>query len=533
MNCIPIELWVEILTYLDLPDLKHIRLISPYLNAIATPVCFATIRFDLRHNVDRIIKIASEELARHVRKLVLQTTPLLRKFDSPNTWERGIALPGDPDVGSDAVVNCDEDDCLMSYEEWSGLSDDQKIALYEEYEVDRRKERNKVRDLTGHLYFRKFGCARRERVHPERTSSSTANEPLNEASTLEQFDEAIKKFSNLAVLTHEPGFMMNYELSSRWRRLRFNLDILATETFSKEDEDMEALQLSIVLRALGWAECKLSSMDLYVGGPAFWGSDRLRRLWQGEGHEGIRTLRKTYGDAVEADKESCLECSELSDRRDWYTKQLAIMEYALINLTHLDWSISEEEDDGGLLTATGPLFEFLCCCEKLERARLVFGRLVDGGLCPGYEPRSHGDGPGGLLALLSKHTPWLKLRDLELEIVTDENSLLTFLISLAPTLRNLALSNATLLPSQGTWESTVFRIAGVLQLDSLKLSNICDYNGPQLQGRPQRQERIMFKEDARTFDDNQLRSMKDWYRKLLRIKGNERGHKSRSTLATQ
>jgi hypothetical protein len=41
------------------------------------------------------------------------------------------------------------------------------------------------------------------------------------------------------------------------------------------------------------------------------------------------------------------------------------MEYALINLTHLDLSISEEEDNRGLSTAVDPLLDFLCRCKKL------------------------------------------------------------------------------------------------------------------------------------------------------------------------
>ncbi|KAF2184517.1 hypothetical protein K469DRAFT_750754 [Zopfia rhizophila CBS 207.26] len=241
MDRIPIELLNEVLSYLDLPDLKRVRLINPYFNAIATPLYFRTIRFDLRHNLQRIINIASEELARHVRKLVLRMTPLLQEFGGFDTWERSIALPGDPDVDPSEVMDYDGDDSLMSYEEWSGLSDDKKMALYNDYEADRKKEKDLVQSLTSYLCFRKLGCVRGERVHPKRTSMLTADKQLDEASALKQLDEVIKKFSNLTMFEHEPGFLVNYELSSRWRRLRFSLDIIVVETFYKENEDVEAL----------------------------------------------------------------------------------------------------------------------------------------------------------------------------------------------------------------------------------------------------------------------------------------------------
>jgi len=201
---LPTELWSEIFAYLLLPDLKCVRLVSRYFSQIATPICFTTIRLDLRYDVDRVIKIASNEVARHVRKLILQTTPLLPEFDDFNEWEQALALPGDPDVNPDDY-DSDDDNVLMPHEEWSSLSYDGKKALYDDYRADRRREKDAIRALVSRLCFCKLGCARREQVHPN-------NEPL-EASALEQLDEVIKKFSKLAVFTNEPGFI--FACSSR------------------------------------------------------------------------------------------------------------------------------------------------------------------------------------------------------------------------------------------------------------------------------------------------------------------------------
>ena len=95
-----------------------------------------------------------------MRKLILQTIPSLPEFDDFNGWEDALALPGDPDV------NPDDDDVLMPLEEWPGLSCDGKKALYDDYRADRGREKDAIRGLASRLCFRKLGCARRERVHP-------------------------------------------------------------------------------------------------------------------------------------------------------------------------------------------------------------------------------------------------------------------------------------------------------------------------------------------------------------------------------
>ncbi|KAL5432006.1 hypothetical protein PMIN06_012137 [Paraphaeosphaeria minitans] len=402
MDRIPVELRNEVLTYLDLSDLKHVRLLNRHFNALATPLCFTTIQFDLREGIEHIVGIASDDrLAPHVRKMVLKTRPLLRKFEGLSGMQRAMSLPGDPSPFN--ADTYDSDDGLLSYEEWQGLPLEEKESWYELYEADRRGDEDTVRCLSSHLYFRKFGCVQRELVHPRRVPPSRTNEPPEKASALGQLDEAVKKLTRLAVLEHQPGFMFEMDSISRWRKLRFNVGLLIGDTEDDDDQDMEALQLSIILSALGWGQCRVQSMDLYIGGPAFWSADRLRDLWQGEGHARVRGLRTALGDAKAADEEVHRQVSELSDGRGRYARQLFIMETTFTHLTHIDLSISEDDDES-FITLVDPLFEFLCCCEKLETARFVFGRLVDGVLLPGSD--SEADGPKKLLALLAEKKPW-------------------------------------------------------------------------------------------------------------------------------
>ncbi|KAF2464203.1 uncharacterized protein BDR25DRAFT_242876, partial [Lindgomyces ingoldianus] len=256
---LPVELWYEILAYLALADLKRLRLLSRDLQRISTPSCFQQVLYELsRASVERILEIAKrKELAQNVQKLVLRTTQGLREFGSFREWERSIALPDDPRRGSISDDNCEEKslESLMSYQ-WSALSESEKRVLYAEYEADRKELEQRVR---------------------HRTSTSTEGAPA-----LEQFDEAIANFSNPDTFNREPGFLFDNCWGTHWRQLRISQSKLLMHTTGWEDEDVEALQLSIVLRALGWAQqfqAKLRSASFYVGGSAFWGPNRMRRLW--------------------------------------------------------------------------------------------------------------------------------------------------------------------------------------------------------------------------------------------------------------
>jgi hypothetical protein len=432
---------------------KQLRLSNKYLCGIATPYCFRTVRFELREGgLDHLLAIAShEELRQHVERLVLRRSRGLREFPDFDSWERGISLDRSSDADSDTDSEDGDDDDLMLQQDWLTLSTDEKHALYHEYEADCLEARARARSLTNYLYFRTLGCKRgAERVHPAR---ATAMATLDSA--LEHFDEAVARLTNLTAFVHQPAYLFDSRWGTRWRRLRISPDRIILDTSDEEDEDEEALQLSYVLRALGWANYfnrNLRSLSMYVGGPAFWGAEPLQCLWDGHEDSTMRSLRYAY---LGGDGQTRL-------RWELHLRQLFIMEHAFVHLTDLDCHVSEEEG-GSLAAAAGPLFEFLRRGESLERVHLALSSC------------QRENGAGELLARLARHAPWPRIRELELELVTDERALVGFLSTLVSTLRRLALSNVTLVPSGGTWESALRQIASALRLDSLELLALCDH----------------------------------------------------------
>ena len=81
---LPTQPWGEIFACFLWPDLKCVRLVCPYFSKIVTPIFFTTILLDVKYDVDRVIKIASNKVALHVRKLILPTTRLLPELDDFN-----------------------------------------------------------------------------------------------------------------------------------------------------------------------------------------------------------------------------------------------------------------------------------------------------------------------------------------------------------------------------------------------------------------------------------------------------------------
>ncbi|TKA57586.1 hypothetical protein B0A49_10727 [Cryomyces minteri] len=76
-----------------------------------------------------------------------------------------------------------------------------------------------------------------------------------------------------------------------------------------KDEEIEALQLSLALRALDLANhfsWSLHSMELYVGGTAFWGAASLGRLWDPDQTVRLRSQWQLHLRSFEAQAEEGL-----------------------------------------------------------------------------------------------------------------------------------------------------------------------------------------------------------------------------------
>jgi hypothetical protein len=154
---------------------------------------------------------------------------------------------------------------------------------------------------------------------------------------------------------------------------------------------------------------------------------------------------------------------------------------AVAGLTHLDCEVSDEDELVGSQEITAELiFRFLLTAKNLERCRLCFGRLVDGILQPllQSEERQCSQGSMRLLHHLTHHSTWNRLRDVELEIVTDRTTLVQFLVAHKDTLRSLTLTRMTLVRLEdplNNWEVTLDEITRELSLESLALSKLCDF----------------------------------------------------------
>jgi hypothetical protein len=82
-----------------------------------------------------------------------------------------------------------------------------------------------------------------------------------------------------------------------------------------------------------------------------------------------------------------------------------------------------------------------------------------------------------LLDHLTRHSPWRKIRDVELEIATDRATLVGFLLAHRSTLHSLTLTRTSLVRlgnPRNTWELTLTEIGQGLRLKSLTLSKLCD-----------------------------------------------------------
>jgi hypothetical protein len=485
---------------LDLRDRKQFRLANRECRDIATPLCFETITFDVSEaSIGNLVHIAlNDNLAWHTRSLVLQRRRRMRRFSDYEDWEGAISLPDDPDITMSSFDYSDNEndtcDDIISYHDWLQCTDAERRTLYLQYENDRVASNDTIQSLAKGLCFRRMGCTYSEQIQLVNGSYSKGEECV-----IGKLDEVLAKFTRLTRFKHVPTVLLNDRWVDHWQRLRIEPYDFASHSYdedSEEDNEIDALHLSYALRAIGWAKqflTNLNYMVFHVEGPAFWGPHRLRRLWQGEGHSEARSLRYIYGDAVETYQD--VEPIPANCSRDMeYVRQLVIMENALQELTHLDCSVSEDEENGGLFMAARFFFEFLCCGKNLKSVRLTFGWLVDGLLQPGSWSRKNGDGPGELLTLLTKYTPWSKIEELKLEIATDEPTLLRFLASLKLTLRHLTLSTVTLSPSQGTWDSALPAIATSLtNLRQLDLSMLCDF-------LPHDQRRLLFNDEEKFWE---------------------------------
>ncbi|KAF3032563.1 hypothetical protein E8E12_002681 [Didymella heteroderae] len=383
---LPTEILAMVLEYVPLEDCKQFRSANREYRDIATPFCFQTLAFDISvaslRNLERVTW--NDKLRLYTQTLVLQRRQQMRNFHSEVAWVRCSSLANDPDSLPVEMENVSKTDHANQY----ALPTDQlsvpcnaKRALYDRYERERKAADAEIRSLADQLYFRRSGCDYREKVHPHNGQGGVA-----ERFDLARFDETLTKFAKLEAFIHKPLALSAEPWVTEWQGIRLDPYTIddAYDEDCRKDDGREAFHLSCALRALGWAKPSLTnftSVTLHVEGPAFWGPHRLQRLWAGKGHDDLRSLREISNDAVDADTDASM-ISQIDFKIEEFTRQLVLMENAVHGLSHVDCSVSDDEENGGLFTAAGPLFEYLRVGSNLRRVRLAFGWMVDGHVLP-------------------------------------------------------------------------------------------------------------------------------------------------------
>lgn len=373
---LPTETWETILGFVDTPAYKELRLSCKYLNQLATPHLFKTVSFELtKSGCATLQKVAGHPaLASYVKHLVLERTTGLRDFGTSRKWRWALDLRGGPSKFSHLIRTGDawtDHAGFLTHSDWMALPNSRKNALYKEYEEDRKEHQRQQKDIAESLRFCMLVDASARPIHPERSSAVVASE-----NTTEILLYALKKLRNLTVFSHQPRYRFRRYAHCRWRNLRFNLAAVRNQISNEEDEDAEALQLSVAPHTMGRASAlhKLERVSLTIDGPAFWGWERLRNLWNGLGCGWIRVCRDEFGSAQEADRMALSidrhhqegeEC-----QREYYSRQLSIMWSLLRNLTKLDCFVTEDGHNGALSTITDHLFELLCRVGKLQKLGL-------------------------------------------------------------------------------------------------------------------------------------------------------------------
>jgi hypothetical protein len=259
--CLPHELLLLILSYNDRAGWKRARQTCRGLDKLAAALLFSRVYFELcGRGCESLYNISQHPtLGPLVKTIVPRRVRGYRKFASIDDWAASTHQPGAPDSGlfsareTHYYDNQELSDSLMPYDDWVAMSAEQKQALYEAYNVDREQQEEEVRDIVSTLCFRTTTTSTMKFIHPDRAlDMGTANVAVR------QLNKALKTLPNLSALEHEPAFLYDEQWALRWRDLYFHPYSIIGNTSYEEDEDVEALQLSVSFSHLRVSEQKIA-----------------------------------------------------------------------------------------------------------------------------------------------------------------------------------------------------------------------------------------------------------------------------------
>lgn len=475
---LPVETWGIIIEYLDFLAKKQLRLVNIELNRLVAPCLFKILSFNLdAGGVDRLSAIAnSERLRANVHELVLRRNYGLRNFVVGfDEWESAVLweFPRFRELEDGHRDTADVGpDVFMSAQEWANLPTEERLRLFEQYEHDRTALAEHRFHLIRTACYRPLGFLE----HREPLYASTTDEQLDQSPS-NLLDVAVSRLTQLRAFRHEPAYLMDRTWGTRWGRIRFDrIDILRT-TSLKEDEEMENLQLSLSLRALGIAgnrnEC-LHNLDLYAAGAAFWGATNLRRLWDPE-----FSIFERY-DILWSDEEQTEDwihriggAREALSHQERLTRELVTMESAFIHLERLELEIECGPEHPDASNAAHQLFCFLRRAKALVDLSLTFHRDPTFADTPHrtfpYCGGETGEAASSLLHWLGRSRCFPVLQRLYLSLPSRGDDFLLFLSALPPSLRHLNFESIALIPGSGRWEPIIEHLAKYLPLRDVHL----------------------------------------------------------------
>lgn len=457
---LPIELWDIIVRISDENSRWKLRLVSKQLEYVATPVCFEKIRFQLRgREISRLYRTAVQDrLRRLVKTIILRRDHVLPTFKEFGDWEEELDLhskASERAVASvaymDAPRACPN---MLTVEEWRDMPlERRKRVFYKGYELDRVYSWQFAESLR----LRELGSLPSATpLFPDPDSSI----PPNTRYAGGNLDDAIAQLKGVTSLEvdESPRFASGH---TYWWRLRWR------RVVTKEREEIDrTAQLSILLRALGWANYqgdgpKLKWLQLPVSGSGFWTARHLSDLWR----------RLAYRRAQASDL-SPLHVSNVQ-----FSRQLFFIQHCLLHVTDLECNITAPYRT--LFEVSEPLADLLHQGRLLERVTL---RLNDDMVLK--EPPPTWFRYGRLRMRMLRVIYWPRLRTLQLTMRTTGRTLTQFLQIHSRTLKKLHLVGVTLLPDlagnsttellETTWETVLANMASSLRLDEVHLADLWD-----------------------------------------------------------
>jgi hypothetical protein len=267
---LPVEIWRDVLLYLPRTDQKSFRLASKSTAGLATPLLFETVLFDLEPSgCDGLAGIAqSVHLRGHVRTLQLQRRRGIIRFDDFRTWQTANIHEYEPWWPEPEPVQPSLHTGLLSEEEWTKLSEEQRRRLYHLYEADITTQDRSLRELAR--------ATSDWLLDDSNLGQFLPLQPPTACPTLSQFITAAAALTTVQKFVHIPAFQTD-EWGRTWRCVEFHPTALVEPGWG-DDPHAEALQVFIALLGVLAAPNALCSIELYTQGPAFWTMHHLRRL---------------------------------------------------------------------------------------------------------------------------------------------------------------------------------------------------------------------------------------------------------------